>query len=325
MITAVQTENIELELSAVIVSVNGFDTPEVLVIKDEKGVAQLPAGPFDPVNHITLELGLRAWIMEQTPFTPGYVEQLYTFGNRGRVAMKGKEAKRVVSVGYLALTWCEEDQAERLVPWQSWYDFLPWEDWRQGRPEIIDNQILPSLQRWIDDADTRAEQEDRKRRCAACFAMRDDGASWDYEPVLERYELLYSARLVPEVFRDKGEQLPAIEDHRLVPGRSMRYDHRRILATAIGRLRGKIKYRPVIFELMPDNFTLLQLQKTIEAIGGYQLHKQNFRRLLENNRLVEETGEMSKKTGGRPAALFRFRKEILSERVAIGVKMSPSG
>ena len=61
----------------------------------------------------------------------------------------------------------------------------------------------------------------------------------------------------------------------------MRFDHRRILATAIARLRGKLKYRPVVFELMPREFTLTELQRTVEAISGRRLHKQNFRRLVE--------------------------------------------
>ena len=104
-------------------------------------------------------------------------------------------------------------------------------------------------------------------------------------------------------------------------GRAMRHDHRRIVATAIARLRGKIKYRPVIFELMPPEFTLTDLQATVEAISGRHLHKQNFRRLVEGAELVEPTGMMSAATGGRPAALFRFRRQILSERPAPGLKL----
>ena len=102
----------------------------------------------------------------------------------------------------------------------------------------------------------------------------------------------------------------------------MRFDHRRILATAMGRLRGKLKYRPVVFELMPQAFTLLDLQKTVEAISGIRLHKQNFRRLVASSGLVESTGTLSTKTGGRPAQLFRFRKEVLQERLATGVRVS---
>jgi len=104
-------------------------------------------------------------------------------------------------------------------------------------------------------------------------------------------------------------------------GVAMASDHRRILATAIGRLRGKIKYRPVVFELMPPAFTLLQLQRTVEALAGVRLHKQNFRRLVEQQGLVEETGAMSARTGGRPARLVRFRREVLLERPAPGLRL----
>ena len=101
----------------------------------------------------------------------------------------------------------------------------------------------------------------------------------------------------------------------------MHMDHRRILATAISRLRGKLKYRPVVFELMPDSFTLTQLQACVEAISGRHLHKQNFRRLVENGHLVEPTGATSMVTGGRPAALFRFRRSVLAERPAPGLRL----
>jgi hypothetical protein len=133
---------------------------------------------------------------------------------------------------------------------------------------------------------------------------------------------LYEAGLVEEARRDGREAALAWS---LLPrlGTPMRFDHRRILATAIGRVRAKIKYRPVIFELMPDEFTLYELQKTVEAILGPHLHKQNFRRLVESAGLVEPTGVVKTQTGGRPAKLFRFRREVLLERPAPGVRVKP--
>jgi hypothetical protein len=101
----------------------------------------------------------------------------------------------------------------------------------------------------------------------------------------------------------------------------MMHDHRRILATGIARLRAKIKYRPIVFELMPAPFTLSQLQRAVEALAGRRLHKQNFRRLIDQQGLVEETGEMSTETGGRPARLVRFRREVLLERALAGSKL----
>ena len=162
----------------------------------------------------------------------------------------------------------------------------------------------------------------RRERLRLCFGA--GGAPWDEEKVLDRYELLYEAGLVEEARRDGREaalargELPAL-------GEPMRFDHRRILATAIARLRAKLKYRPVVFELMPAEFTLTELQRTVEAISGRHLHKQNFRRLVETAALVEPTGETSTATGGRPAALFRFRREVLPERPAPGLRLGGRG
>jgi hypothetical protein len=170
---------------------------------------------------------------------------------------------------------------------------------------VLDRDVAPALESWA------AGAPDRRERADIVFGL--GGASWDGERVLERYELLYEALLVPEAWRDRGEP----EGH-CIPGRSMALDHRRILATALGRLRGKIKYRPVVFELLPPTFTLLQLQRVVEALAGVRLHKQNFRRLVEHGGLVEGTGQ-DVQTGGRPAELFVFRREVLRERPAPGV------
>lgn len=320
-----------LGLSAVIVAAQDSE-PKVFIVRGAEhalavGVAAtedgdaLPFGPFDPERHETLELGLRSWVREQTPLNPGYVEQLYTFGNKGRYAGQ-KMGPRVISVGYLALTF-HGDRAQQVsgnVFFADWYSYFPWEDWRSGRPRVITDVIESGLKRWVNQADTAAEKSHRRTRVALCFGL--DGTSWDDEKVLERYELLYTARLVYESIRDNGMKI----DYPLVPGKSMLYDHRRILATAMGRLRGKLKYRPVVFELMPPEFTLLHLQRTVEGILGNRMHKQNFRRLVETSGMVEEIkGKKSSAAGGRPAALFRFRREVVMERPAPGVKLSSIG
>jgi hypothetical protein len=138
--------------------------------------------------------------------------------------------------------------------------------------------------------------------------------------VLERYELLYEVGLVPEAHRD-GAPTAVPPEAAIAEGRTMVADHRRILATAMSRLRGKIKYRPVVFELLPPAFTFLQLQRTVEALAGVRLHKPNFRRLVEHQGLVEETGAFATGTAGRPARLLRFRREVLTERPAPGVRL----
>jgi hypothetical protein len=147
-----------------------------------------------------------------------------------------------------------------------------------------------------------------------------EGVAWGDERVLERYELLYEVGLVAEGRRD-GRGADAAAARPWPEGQAMAADHRRILATAVARLRGKIKYRPVVFELMPEGFTLLQLQRAVEALAGVRLHKQNFRRLVEQQGLVEETGRVITATGGRPAREVRFREEVVLEHLAPGFRL----
>src|SRR5690606_34685420 len=185
------------------------------------------------------------------------------------------------------------------VGWQDWYRYFPWEDWRAGTPEIVDALIRPALQQWC----AAAEGEERRRRSQRVnYTFGTDVSGWNEEMVFQRYELLFEACLVQEAVRRMHSHEAA-----LLPGFAMQHDHRRILATAMARLRAKIRYRPVVFELMPPAFTLLQLQQTFEAVAGRRLHKQNFRRFIEQQALVEETGEMTQGSAGRPAKLFQFR------------------
>lgn len=323
---ATQRAPIEIGLNAAIVAVVENE-PVVLVVRDDEGGASqqdgLPFGPFNPLEHRTLEAGLRAWVAEQAGLDLGYVEQLYSFGDRGRHAEPGDAGPHVVSIGYLALTNASQIDERQRGSWRSWYHYFPWEDWRKGRPEILSTEIEPRLREWAAETAPAAAPNRpvaRTDRIRMCFGL--DGASWDEEKVLDRYELLYEAGLVEEARRD-GREAAAHWSPLPRLGASMRFDHRRILATAMGRTRAKIKYRPVIFELMPADFTLFELQRTVEAILGPHLHKQNFRRLVEGAGLVEPTGEVKTRTGGRPAKLYRFRREVLLERPAPGVRVKP--
>jgi hypothetical protein len=297
---------IAADLVAVLVAVTAGE-PRVLTLQDARA---LPSGAFE-LAHRSLQSGLRAWVEQQTHHPLGYVEQLYTFADRDRGL--GPE-QRVISISYLGLTRERAPGPGDHTSWQNWYLYLPWEDHRVGVPPMIDAIILPNLNAFAQTAPTAALRQDRSNRIAVTFGT--DGRPWNEELVLQRYELLYEAGLITEARRSKPEAGPAP-----VQGRSMSLDHRRILATGIARLRAKIKYHPVVFELMPDTFTLLQLQRCVEALAGRLVHKQNFRRLVEQQELVEETGQSSQETGGRPAKLFRFRREVLFERAIVGTKL----
>ncbi len=303
-------------------------SPSILTVPARAGSgaqSALPSGPFAPLSHRTLELGLRGFVEDQTGFRLGYIEQLYTFGDRGRHATTPTSAPHVMSIGYLALTRDDDGKNETAEwGWKSWYSFFPWEDWRSGRPAVLDQVVMPALNQWLEK---RGEEEppgrslSRARRVAMAFGdpTHGDDIPWDEERVLERYELLYEAGLTHEAERDGRPSVVNLPQQS--GGAAMALDHRRILATAIARLRGKMKYRPVVFELMPDSFTLTGLQSAVEAIAGRRLHKQNFRRLVDNAGLVELTGATTQATGGRPAALYRFRRDIVAERPSAGLRL----
>jgi hypothetical protein len=314
------TSPLVIGLSAVVVAIKDGEAVALTVRQRLAGgdLTGLPFGPFDPDGHRTFELALRAFVTEQTRFDLGYVEQLYTFGDKGRDAPladlgHGDGAARVISVGYLALAPAAVDTHFAGSEWRPWSRIFPWEDWRTGRPVAL-AAVEVALRAWA------GSDAQKLARARLLFAL--DGAPWNEERVLERYELLYEAGLVQEAGRDREEAAPARPDALVAAlGEAMISDHRRILATALGRLRGKLKYRPVVFELMPDAFTLSALQRTVEAIAGVPLHKQNFRRALERAELVEGLGELDAETGGRPAELFRFRREILGARPVSGLSL----
>lgn len=330
-----------ISLTAVIVAVTD-EVPRVLVVRRmthalataaQKGrtvdetdsPVALPSGPFEPSHHRTLEQGLRDWVEEQTGLPLRFVEQLYTFGDRYRDYRELADGRRVVSVGYIGLTRQASVSGTGEAEWRDWYSYLPWEDWRGGRPALVESVIQPELKRWIGAAADRNAGRRRRERIAIAFG-RDD-PTWDFERCLDRYEILYETGLVAEALRDRTAQARKTEGmpkrHPLTEARSlgatMALDNRRVLATALGRLRGKLKYRPVVFDLLPPAFTHLQLQRIVEALSGMRLHKSNFRRLVINGKLVEPTGRMESRTGGRPAELFRFRRDVVSERSAAGV------
>jgi hypothetical protein len=315
------SRSIVIGLNAVIVAVTDEEPRLLTVERSEHGLAgrgahepALPFGPLDPAGHRTLELGLRAWVREQTGLDLGYVEQLYTFGDRHRDPRERAGGPRVLSIAYLALVREGRVSGAGQARWRGFYEFLPWEDGRAGRPALVEKVIAPALGRWVAGAPDAETRRARRERADIVFGLR--GAAFGTERVLERYELLYEAGLVDEAWRDQRGPAP---EGVVGVGEPMALDHRRLLATALGRLRGKLKYRPVVFELLPATFTLLRLQRVVEALAGVRLHKQNLRRLAEQGGLVEGTGVIEPRPVGRPAELFRFRREVLRERLAPGV------
>jgi len=307
-----------VDLNAAVLAVTG-DQPRLLTVAPGAypGVGDelraLPFGPFDLGRDRTLELCIRETVARQTGGSLGYVEQLYTFADKGRDPREQAGLGRILSVAYLALIQEKVLETADDASWENCYDYFPWEDWRGGRPALIDD-IEVALRDWVEGL-PGADRAGQRERVEICFGLGDVG--WDAYKVLERYEVLYEAQLITEYWADSGQASGL--DACPVLGKPMAFDHRRILATGLGRIRGKLRYRPVAFELLSETFTLLRLQQVVEALSGLQLHKQNFRRFVERSGLVEGTGQREASTGGRPAELFRFRRAVLRERRAPGV------
>lgn len=99
-----------------------------------------------------------------------------------------------------------------------------------------------------------------------------------------------------QVLDDDGERLPVA------------FDHTDILGMVIQRLRGKLDYAPIGFELLPRRFTLRQLQTIHETILDRPQNKDSFRRRMVASGLIAPTGQREKDVGHRPAELYRFKR-----------------
>ncbi len=366
--------------SAVIISVDET-TPRLLSVSHGPEGLGLPSTHLDDRVDRTLQQGVRRLVSGETGLAVRYFEQLYTFGDRGR-APGGRE----LAVAYLALARFQAVYGPNEPRWISCYQLFPWEDWRSGRPALLDQVILPAIDGWL-SASTPDELPTRRERAELTFGVGH--SLWDPVRVLDRYELAYELGIVeeaaavgeaavagavgPRAARLTGPGSPGTGSPGTGSsgtgssgsgssgtgssgsgssgtgssgsgssgigssgtgssgtgssgtGTPLVLDHRRIAAAALERLRGKLAYRPVVFEVLPETFTLSRLQQVIEALAGQVLHKQNFRRLVASANLVEPTGEWDQRTGGRPAELYRFRREVLRERPAPGLGLRRLG
>ena len=295
--TAANPQSI-VELVPVLIAITNGSLRVLTVAQGEL----LPNGLLAPLRH-SLQAGVRMWVAKQTSQPMGYVEQLYTFVDTRR---QNEQGLPVLYVSYLGLV---REAADSILhpdaKWQDCYCYFPWEDLRADGGQR--DAIVSRLRIWANSADTEEVRQKRLKRIHLCWGVEPE--NWSEEYVLQRYEMLYESGLIAE-----ATELQENFDFALT-GQPMRHDHRRVLATALSRLRAKIKYRPVIFELMPPEFTLLQLQNSVEAISGRLLHKQNFRRQIQQQNLIEPSDTGVSGSKGRPAQLYRFRDDVLPDRL----------
>ncbi|CDG32856.1 Predicted NAD regulator in Alphaproteobacteria [Parasaccharibacter apium] len=251
----------------------GDDAPHVALLRHDRDTPPLEE------SHHSLQKRLCHWAETLTHCPIGYMEQLYTFSS-----FPIREQTPHIHITYLALSHSHPRDCHG-----SLYQRFPWEDRRDesGNKQLA--EFITAIRQWADD------NEERQSRIAPAFGL--DGLPWDDTRVLERYELLWESGLVP---RSPPKQ------------KNTDRDDRRLLATALSRLRARTRYSPAVFELLPSSFTLLQLQQAMETVSGRLMHKPNFRRLVLHQQLVEETGTYDRPTVGRPAQLYRFRPAAMA-------------
>lgn len=119
---------------------------------------------------------------------------------------------------------------------------------------------------------------------------------------LESGEIVLEASLVLDS-KGRGENRIKIEE-----SGGLAFDHAKIIGYALMRLRNKIEYTNLVFNLMPEYFTLTELQKVYEIVLGKELIKANFRRKIKD--LVTETERFSEEAGHRPSRLFKFNSGV---------------
>jgi hypothetical protein len=203
--------------------------------------------------------------------------------------------------------------------WPDIYAYLPWEDLRGDEGRRAAHGVLSALGEWA-----ARGGGDAPERIGHAFGsgLRE----WNEERVAERWRLLTDAGLVAEARRDRWGR--PLGDAGEGLGREMAFDHRRILADALARLRGKIKYLPAALKaLAGDEFTLDELQAACEAISGRPLHRANFRRAVaeargdrqtRTPRIVGGTGKRRPRAAGEPGVapeLFRFLPGVVHARL----------
>lgn len=106
-----------------------------------------------------------------------------------------------------------------------------------------------------------------------------------------------------------GSDAAAVKWHPVSDLPELAFDHDSIIKYALERLRGKLSYSNIAFGLLPELFTLTQVQKAYEEILGHPIDKRNFRKKLDSLNLVEKTMHMSRGGAYRPAALYKKKNE----------------
>lgn len=221
---------------------------------------------------ISMEDSAKQCLYEKTGFSSSYLEQLYTFGETDR-----DPRGRIISTAYLALL----DKSRQDNPFNK-TGKTEKKSWFNLRYELLHSRESLSSNHPI---------------LLSTYELALNNESENITAIIEVQKTFINKALKQKI--------------KIIHSDGIAFDHAEIIAYAIQRLRNKAEYSPIVFSLMPDTFTLTELQQVYEIILGKELFKANFRRKIYD--MVTETPEYKKDAGHRPSKLFRFNPKILEK------------
>lgn len=179
---------------------------------------------------------------------------------------------------------------------------------RRGEPPFAGDWALPGGFVRLDETTEKAARRELEEETGLKSAYLEQLYTFsrvDRDPRERVVSVAYYALVKPSALSAGSDASSAewVDVARLPP---LAFDHDEILATALARLRAKIRYQPIGFELLPQKFTLGQLQRLYETILGRELDKRNFRRSFLRMGVLQELDEMEAGVAHRPSKLYRF-------------------
>ncbi|GFZ30544.1 ADP-ribose pyrophosphatase [Clostridium zeae] len=211
-----------------------------------------------------LEEGAKRKLREKTGVEDVYIEQLYTFGDINR-----DKRTRVISIGNMALIEKEIIKFEQT------------------------NELKESKWFWIDKVlvETKKNHSYIENNHILTLKSEDNEVEVKYQVIEKIDRNIYRRKEMNYILLDGSAE-------------NLAFDHYKILDYAIDRLRNKVEYTPIAFNLLPRLFTVKELQNVYEAIMGREIL--NFRRKMED--MIIETDEKIEGKPFRPAKVFKFNE-----------------
>jgi 8-oxo-dGTP diphosphatase len=187
---------------------------------------------------------------------------------------------------------------------------------RRGRAPFKDSWALPGgFVRMDESLDTAAARELKEETGVSAVYMEQlytFGAP-QRDPRTRVITVAYFAVIPMQVVSQAGSDAAETAWYSVTALPPLAFDHEEIIDYALTRLRYKLEYTAVGFQLLPDEFTLTELQRAYEIVLGEALDKRNFRRKILSADIIEETGRKRREGEGRPAKLYCYRDDAVAE------------